>query len=413
MYTITRRRERRQWPLGLLVYVVVVGGYVTWALLRPLPLLRPAALASPLVAAASQSTLSWPAAGASAVGIVGSDILETHGSQAIVPTASTAKIITVLTVLQHKPLRLDESGPAITLSNSDVALYNTYAAQQGSVVKVVAGEQISEYQMLQTIMLPSANNMADSLALWAFGSLSAYNAAASAYLAEHNLSGTHVGSDASGLSPTTTSTAHDLVKLGELAMQDPVLAQIVGQPTATGIPVVKNIKNVNFLLGSANIIGVKTGNTDQAGGVFVSASRTSINNKPVTIVTAYANAPTLFAAVNGSLPFIQSAQANFKSATIVKAGSVVGRYSLPWGGTVPVIAVKSLTIMAWNGSPTAADVHLPAISPATQPGQITGEITTKASALADQKTIPLSLATAPAKPTIWWRLTHPLPQKSD
>ena len=54
-------------------------------------------------------------------------------------------------------------------------------------------------------------------------------------------------------------------------MQNPVLAGIVNESTTSGIPMVNDISNVNNLLGTYNIVGVKTGNTDQAGGVFVGA----------------------------------------------------------------------------------------------------------------------------------------------
>ena len=95
-------------------------------------------------------------------------------------------------------------------------------------------------------------------------------------------------------------------------MQNPVLAQIVSQPTASNIPVVNTVKNVNFLLGSNGIVGIKTGNTDQVGGVFISASRITVNTKPVVIVTAFTNAPSLFEALQDSVPLVQSAQANSK-----------------------------------------------------------------------------------------------------
>ena len=37
------------------------------------------------------------------------------------------------------------------------------------MVKVQNGEKISQYQALQAMLLPSGNNMADSMARWAFG----------------------------------------------------------------------------------------------------------------------------------------------------------------------------------------------------------------------------------------------------
>ena len=130
------------------------------------------------------------------------------------PRSQTAAPISQRRQTDHRPIAFSDKnrspgqqGPTITLSASDVALYNAYVAQQGSVVPVAAGEQISQYQMLQAIMLPSANNMADSLAIWAFGSLDAYATYANNYVARLGLSATHIGSDASGFAPNTISSA--------------------------------------------------------------------------------------------------------------------------------------------------------------------------------------------------------------
>jgi len=393
--------------LYLLAAIVLLGSYGYWALGRPLNPLNPALNQVQLQAQTAAPRLSWPAIGQSAVGIVGSPILDTNGTQTPAPTASTAKIITALVVLHAKPLTLGGQGPAITLGASDEALYNAYTARGGSVVRVTAGEQISEYQMLQAILLPSANNMADSLATWAFGSLSAYSAAANSYLAQLGLAHTHVGTDASGFGPSTTATAHDLVRLGELAMQNPVLAQIVGQTTASGIPIVSSVKNVNSLLGTDNIIGVKTGNTDQAGGVFISASHVNVKGQPVTIVTALVGAPTLFEALKDSLPLIQSAQANFKPVSAITAGSVVGRYPQPWGGSVTAVAGQNLVVNAWNGDTVLSTIQLQPVPADSVAGTIAGTVNTSKSALASPQSVPVKLQASPAKPSIWWRLLHP------
>lgn len=388
--------------------VVIIAVYGCWAWNRTLPPLEPLSAIAQLQVQSPASKLAWPSVGESAVGVVDSSILETHGVQTPLPTASTAKLITALAVLHQKPLTLGQQGPTITLTASDVALYTSYANQEGSVVQVAAGEQISEYQMLEALLLPSANNMADSLAVWAFGSLRAYSDFANTYVKQLGLTNTHIGSDASGLAPTTTSTASDLVRLGELAMQQPVLAQIVGQPTASGIPMVGTVKNVNFLLGTDNIVGIKTGNSNEVGGVFVSAARTTVNGKPVTIITALSNAATLFEALKYSLPLIQSAQTNFTAVSVVKAGAVIGHYHQPWGGTLTAIADKSIATHIWNSTAISPVIHLQSVSTRASVSQVIGSITIPKPAIGDTQAIAVKLQIPPTKPTIWWRLLHPL-----
>ncbi len=405
-YTLSDGQARGKRWLYLVVAAIFLAGYLYLTLGRPLPLLVPSE-DNDIQAQAPSGALNWPAAGQSAVGIVGSSTLETHGDQKPTPTASTAKLITALVVLKAKPLHPGQQGPTITLKPRDVTIYNDYISQDGSLVKVQAGEQISEYQMLQTIMLPSANNMADSLAIWAFGSLKAYSAAANQYLASQGLDSTHVGKDASGFSPGTTSTAADLVRIGELTMRDPVLSQIVGQSTASGIPIVNNIKNVNQLLGSDGIVGIKTGNTDQAGGVFVSASHVTVNGKQVTIVTALANSPSLFQAMKDSLPLIRSAQANFKPLSIVTKGLEVGQYKQPWGNSVPAVASQDITLKVWSGGRAIAKVKLHDTPASSRAGQQVGSVVVPNSAVNNQLSVPVQLQAKPSQPGIGWRLTHP------
>lgn len=386
---------------------MLLAVYSIWALGRSLPTVSPSVDETNLSAKAPASNLQWPAKGQSAVGIVGSQILETHGEQKPVPTASTAKLITALAVLSVKPLSPGQQGPTLTLGPNDVALYNSYHSQDGSLVPVKNGEKISEYQVLQTMMLPSSNNMADSLAIWAFGSLASYQQYSLQFLESNGLVETHVGKDASGFDPSTTSTAEDLARIGELVMKNPVLSQIVGQSSASGIPVAGTIKNVNMLLGIDDIVGIKTGNTDQAGGVFVSASKVTVNDKPITIVTALAGSPGLWQAMHDSLPLIKSAQANFKPVNVVKNGSVIASYKQPWGGDVNATAAQKIILDAWGGSTIRVNTHLQDINSKSHSGQTVGNVTVAKSTYNDPLSVPVTLQGSLAKPSVWWRLTHP------
>lgn len=392
--------------LCLAALLVIIAAYSTYCLLRPVKLVS--GDSSKSILASVPSKIAWPAAGQSAAGILGSPNIVTHGLQTPTPTASVAKLITALVVLKAKPLPVGQQGPTITLSANDVAIYGRYLDEQGSVVPVEAGETISEYQMLEAMLLPSANNMADSLAIWAYGSLAAYSQAANSFITEAGLSQTHVGVDASGYDPSTTSTAHDMVMLGELALQNPVVAGIVSQSSITGIPLTTTLKNVNSLLGTDDIIGIKTGNTTQAGGVFVSASRVVVNNKPDTVVTALAATPTLALALSDSLPFILSTHSNFQSQTVVHAGAVVGDYSLPWGGSAPVVAIQDLAVTAWNDSPLSLNVDLKSISNKTPTSTNVGTVSAEQVPTLGWQAVGLRLVQPIPQPGIWWRLIHPL-----
>lgn len=386
-------------PLLIFLYIITVLNWPLKPLKPTLTTLQPVAI--------TPSTINWPTKSSeSAVGILNTQILETHGNQIQVPTASTAKLLTALAVLKIKPLKLGQQGPLITITAQDESIYKTYVAENGSVVPVVQGERISEYQMLQAMMLPSANNMADSLAIWAFGSLPAYTQYANHYAKQLGLYHTHAGSDASGYQPNSVSTAHDLVLLGEAAMNNPVLASIVNQKSASKIPVAGTINNINQLLGTDNIVGIKTGNSNQAGGVFISAAKVSINGQSKTIITASANAPDLYDAMVRSLPFIASTQHNFTQKQIISKNQKVGQYNLPWGGDVMVTSNQTISTDVWNGTELKPTVKLNNIKIQHSP-QTVGNIYLNNPLSSGKQSFPLSINQNIPPPSSWWRITHP------
>lgn len=403
--------KRRPWIKILVITLALLGlvaGYAYWAVHRPLPTLKPTVVRLSSQSVPSPSKFDWPASGQAAVGIVGNGTLESHAEQSPLPIASAAKVITALVVLDKQPLAKGQQGPIITINADDVARYHSYTAQDGSVTPVVLGEQISQYQMLQTILLPSANNMADTLAIWAYGSMDNYIAAANNYVAKLGLTQTHVGVDASGLAPETVSSAKDLVRLGKLAMENPVVAQIVGQSTADNIPVAGTIKNVNFLLGTDGIVGVKTGNTEQAGGVFIGAAAMKVNGKDVTITSAVVGAPNLFSAMKSTLPIIDSARANFKTVSVVRAGDVVAVYDLPWGGSIKAITAKDLSLATWGGKATSTKTALkPVPANKARSGLVVGSVSVPDSATNNKIEVGVKLSSTPTQPSKWWLLTHP------
>ncbi len=347
------------------------------------------------------AVLIWPKVGQSAIGASGYGVLEVSGPQKPVPTASIAKLITVLTVLKAKPISVGETGPVLQLSQADVDIYNSYVVQDGSVVAVAVGEKITLYQALQAILLPSANNIADSLAIWAFGSLKDYQLAANELVKSYGLKDTVVGTDASGLSPTTLSTAKDLVKLGEIALQNPIIASIVSQSTAS-LPVVGIVKNTNIILGKQGINGLKTGNTNEAGGNYLFSAKYSLSGRDINIIGAVLGSTNLAQAMNDSIPLLISVQDNLKLTPIVSAGQTVASYNLPWGPTVAAISKDIVKTLTWNGKVLDKSVlTLNNLSSPLEKGTIVGKLSTS-----DLQKSTIVIDQPSTKPSTWWRLTH-------
>jgi D-alanyl-D-alanine carboxypeptidase (penicillin-binding protein 5/6) len=317
-------------------------------------------------------SLAWPGYGEAAVAAEGYGVLDTNASQVPVPMASVTKAITALAVMDKKPLTFGNQGPTIPIGPTDIANFNDYYAKGGSVVAVSEGEQLSERQALQAMLLPSANNMADTIARWGFGSMDNYLAYTNKYLKSIGAKNTHVG-DASGFSPQSVSTAEDLSVIGLKFMANPVLREIAGQKTAD-LPVAGKVFNTNWLLGNDGVIGVKTGNTEQAGGCYLFAAKRVIQGQPVTVVGSIMGAPDLNTAINDSQTLIRSVDGGFMMADAAKKGQVIGQYTTKWGNSANVVVAKDVGILNWKTRQVTSSINTVNKSPISK-GEIVGSLT--------------------------------------
>jgi serine-type D-Ala-D-Ala carboxypeptidase (penicillin-binding protein 5/6) len=223
----------------------------------------------------------WPAYGQAAFVQTGRSQVQAGPNQHAAPIASVAKVMTAYLVLRDHPLRLGQDGPTITLIDADVAQTDRRRGQQESVVSIAAGEQLTERQALQALLLPSANNIAAVLARWDAGSADRFVARMNATAGSLGMTHTRY-TDPSGYDDATVSTAADQVRIVDRAMRLPVLAGIVATPSAT-LPVAGTVHNTNVLLGHNGFVGVKTGSDDAAGGCFAFRAIRWIDGKRTTI----------------------------------------------------------------------------------------------------------------------------------
>jgi serine-type D-Ala-D-Ala carboxypeptidase (penicillin-binding protein 5/6) len=222
----------------------------------------------------------WPEYGQAAVRI-GQSQIQAGPNQHAAPIASVAKVMTAYLVLRGHPLGVHDDGPTITLTDADVADTDRRGRQRESVVPIVAGEELTERQALQALLLPSANNIAAVLARWDSGS-------AARFVEHMNVTARSLGmtrtryTDPSGYDDATVSTAADQLRIVERAMGLPMFANIVAKASAT-LPVAGTVHNTNTLLGHNGFVGVKTGSDNAAGGCFTFRAIRWIDGKRTTI----------------------------------------------------------------------------------------------------------------------------------
>jgi D-alanyl-D-alanine carboxypeptidase (penicillin-binding protein 5/6) len=283
----TTRPIRIRWVrvAGLLVVVAATAalGYrwllsSSWSAASPTEVLR-----SERRGAAGEAVPSavWPAHGQAAFVRTGQSVVQIGPNRHAAPIASVAKVMTAYLVLRDHPLRSGEDGPTITLTDADAADTDRRRRQGESVVSIDAGEQLTELQALQALLLPSANNIAAVLARWDSGSVDRFVAWMNATAWSLGMNHTRY-TDPSGYDDTTVSTAADQVRIVDRAMGLQVFASIVATTSAT-LPVAGTVHNTDALLGHNGFVGVKTGSTAAAGGCFAFRAIRWIDGKPTTI----------------------------------------------------------------------------------------------------------------------------------
>ncbi len=189
------------------------------------------------------------------------------------PIASLAKVMTADLILKRYPLSGAQNGFTITVTADQAQAEAQDAAQDQSVVAVRAGEQLTERQLLEALLIPSGNNIAQILAVQGAGSETRFTAEMNAQARVLGMDHT-IYTDPSGFDPSTVSTAADQLRVFQRAMRFPVFRQIVSMPSVT-LPVAGTLTNYNPLV--AQGYAGKTGSDSAAGGASRSdASETSV-----------------------------------------------------------------------------------------------------------------------------------------
>jgi D-alanyl-D-alanine carboxypeptidase (penicillin-binding protein 5/6) len=269
----------------------------------------------------------------------------------VLPIGSIAKVMTALVVLQQQPLIGDASGPTYTITYQDVDFYYQMVDEDGSSLSVVSGEQFTERQLLLALILPSADNIAETLAVWVAGSQSAFVTDLNAEARALGLTQTSFA-DVSGLSPQTVSTAADLVKLGQAALANPTLAALVATQSAV-MPDGSSIQNLDTDLTTApGWLGIKTGSTPQAGGCLLFAAHHPGplgGSREVTVVGAVLGVVTadgdlgeeLAGALNAAAAAVKAAFGAYRTVDLGTLALPVlsGALRSAWGTSTPLQAI--------------------------------------------------------------------------
>lgn len=192
-----------------------------------------------------------------------------------VPVGSVMKLLTTYVVLQAGDL-----AKVVTVPDLDVDISE-------SAIGLYAGEQLPRDVLLRAMLIVSANDAARTLAIDVGGSTEGFvqqmNAAAAQLGLTETVAANPIGLDAQG----AHSSAHDMIELATLLMQDQTFREAVAKPSASlhGQTFAATNKLLTTYDGAT---GVKTGHTTGAGWCLVG----SATRDGRSVIVAVLGAPT-------------------------------------------------------------------------------------------------------------------------
>lgn len=188
--------------------------------------------------------------------------------------ASTTKIMTTIVILEKADL------------NEKVTVSAKAGGTGGSRLGLKRGDKASVRDLLYGLMLKSGNDAAVALAEHVGGSVKGFAELMNEKAIELGLTNTHFVTPHGLDDANHYTTALELAKLTDYAMDNETFAKIVGTKSTT-IYInnqSRQINNTNELLGVLNgVVGVKTGFTNNAGRCLVTETKRN-NMDIITIV---------------------------------------------------------------------------------------------------------------------------------
>ncbi len=313
---------RRRWLGPLAVGLIAVVAVLAAAAGRP-----PLAVAAPPPAVSAKAYVVMD----QQTGVV----LASQSANERLPMASTTKIMTGLLVLEH-------------FRNLDTVV----RARRDAVgvgedeIYLQLGERLTVDELLQALLIQSANDAAADLADAVAGSQTAFVALMNAKAHELGLTNTHYANPHGLDQRGHYTSALDLTHLARIAMSDPRFAGYVDHYTATipwaHHPYDRVLVSHNELMEDDHwVYGVKTGWTDGAGYCIVAAGHVRGHDIFVTLL----GEPDDAHRVADALALFRWSASRYRMRSAWPSGTVFAHADVPWHSDkldlVPAAALRT------------------------------------------------------------------------
>ena len=217
----------------------------------------------------------------------GSVIIEKNADTPVAP-ASLTKVMTALVVLKNEK-NLDRK--MVVSEEAITSLYGTGSSSSG----IKAGEEISVYDLLVCLLIPSGNDAAMALAIEYGGTAAGFVEMMNSTALALGCKNTHFENPHGLDSPNHKTTAKDMVLMAKAALEysafETIVSEYIHKLPATNMNEERNVVNSNYVINpyrttyyNKNVKGIKTGTTDAAGRCLISyASKDGYNYMAVAM----------------------------------------------------------------------------------------------------------------------------------
>jgi D-alanyl-D-alanine carboxypeptidase (penicillin-binding protein 5/6) len=314
------------------------------------------------------------------------------------PVASLTKLMTALVVLEKEGEHLDRM---IRIHPDAVFHRGDYG--RGSTLGLRDGERVSVRGLLTGLLLGSANDAAEALAIAEGGSVAAFVEDMNARAKALGMSRTRFASP-HGLDDRGRSSAADLMLLLREASKDPTVRDLNRRRFAvvrsdSARP--RRIQNRNVMLWLyPGASGVKTGSTAGAGFCLMATAHRGGRELAVVVL---GGGDEVF---SDAAALLNHGFAAYERRTLVEEGEALGSVQVR-GGEVPVVAGERLTALVGMGAVDAIERILSASPDAAYPppsGSVVGSMrVTSSGATVGKVRVLVADLDPPAEPTgSWW-----------
>jgi len=315
-------------------------------------------------------------------------ILAEHAPHRRSAIASTTKLMTAFVVL--KTMRPSKILTAVR--------YRAVAAE--SLLGLEAGEKLTVKDLLYALLLPSANDAAQTLAQGSAGSEGAFVAEMNRRAVALGLDDTHYASPVGLDDPRNYSSASDLVALATRLRANKLFARIVDTKVAvlrSGATDRRITSRNTLLFSDPTVNGVKTGHTTKAGYVLVASAERS----GTTLISAVLGAPSEAARDSQSERLLDYAFSQYTASTPARAGQEMASPSLDYRGEdLSLVAERSIQVSARRGQSVRTTVDAPdEVKGAVTRGERIGSVTVRIDGRVAGRTALVAAHSVPAAST--------------